>query len=119
MSAVEGGKLVLPGDEVLRTASLPPGATVRVGTGLVEVGSGLIAMHSGTVRVLSANKSGGDTHVWVDSNARRYTPCVQVCAASPGAFASTLAPRGRVCVCSPARLCAPMPLLRFLLHRTW
>ena len=78
--AAEGGKMVIPGDTVVHSASLAPGAVVRAGTGLAEVGSGLVAMRSGTVRVLSAkaNDRAGDTHVWLDSNARRYTPCVQV-----------------------------------------
>lgn len=75
----EAGKLVIPGDQVVRSTSLAPSAVVRAGTGLAEEGSGLVAMRSGTVRVLSPKDGAGDTHVWVDSNARRYSPCVQVC----------------------------------------
>lgn len=76
VEVVENGKIVLPGDQVVHASALDAAQLIRVGTGLSEKGSGLVASRSGAVKVLSGKA--GDVRVWVDGNARRYSPCVQV-----------------------------------------
>jgi len=76
VEVAEHGKIVLPGDQVVHASALDAAQLIRVGTGLSEKGSGLVASRSGAVKVLSGKA--GDVRVWVDGNARRYSPCVQV-----------------------------------------